>query len=163
MFNMRAHRTVSLLAASTAMLSVAACNAVAAYARSARPTTTVFGAPTSQEWPLLLEVNTARSVITRAQVVLNEQCQSGHTAYGIGSGDKGIAIKRTGSFSDSYTAGPLALPEGATVTYSDQISGTFNKARTRITGTWHEASTFTMSNGTTDTCDSGKVAFTAVD
>jgi hypothetical protein len=159
----RVHRTVSLLVASVAALSVGAAGAAAAYGRSARPTTTVFGAFTSQEWPLLLEVNTGRSVITRVQIVLNEQCTSGHTNYGIGSGDKGVPIKRTGSFSDSYTAGPLALPEGATVSYSDQISGTFNKARTRITGTWHEATTFAFSNGTTDTCDSGKVPFTAVD
>jgi hypothetical protein len=163
MFNIRAHRTVSLLTASVAVLGAGACNAVAAYGRPAKPTTTVFGAITSQEWPLLFEVNTARSLITRAEIVLNEQCQSGHTNYGIGSGDKGISIKRTGSFSDSYTDGPLALPEGATYSYSDQIRGKFNKARTRITGTWHETTTFTFSNGTTDACDSGTVPFTAVD
>jgi hypothetical protein len=163
MLSLRVHRTVSLLAASVAALSVAASSAAAAYGRSARPTTTVFGAVTSQEWPLLFEVNTARSLITRVQAVLNEQCSSGHTNYGVGSGDKDIPIKRTGSFSDSYTVGPLALPEGATVTYSDQIAGTFNKGRTRITGTWHESTTFTLSNGTSDTCDSGRVPFTAVD
>jgi hypothetical protein len=161
MFNR--NRVGSLLTASLAVLSAGMCSAVAAYGRTAKPTTIMFGAFTPQEWPVLLEVNTNRSLITRMQIVMNENCQSGHTNYGIGSGDKGISIKHAGSFSDSYGDGPIALPEGATVTYSDQVSGKVNKARSRITGTWHESTTFRFSNGTSDTCDSGTVSFTAVD
>ena len=163
MFNIRGGRVGSLLTASVVVLSAGMCNAVAAYGRTAKPTTTMFGAFTSQEWPALFQVRTDRSLSTRMQIVMDENCSSGHTNYGVGAGDKGISISRTGSFADSYSGGPLALPGGLTGTYSDQIRGRFNKARTRITGTWHESTTFVLPGGTGDTCDSGTVSFTAVD
>ena len=162
MFNIRGHRVGSLLTTSVVLLSVGMSSAVAAYGRAAKPTTAMFGAFTAQEWPVLFQVRTDRSLITRMQIIMDENCSSGHTNFGVGAGDKGISVSRTGSFSDSYTNGPIAL-SGGTVTYSDQIRGKFNKARTRITGTWHESTTFALPGGASDTCDSGTVSFTAVD
>jgi hypothetical protein len=163
MLSIRGGRFGSLLTASVAVLSAGMCNAVAAYGRTAKPTTTMFGAFTAQKWPVLFEVRTDRSLIRRMQIVMDEKCASGHRNDGIGAVDKGISISRTGSFSDSYTNGPIALPEGWTVTFSDQIRGKFNKARTRITGTWHESATVALSGSIRDTCDSGTVSFTAAD
>ncbi len=44
---------------------------------------------------------------------------------------------------------------------SDAFGGQMNKARTRLTGHWRLRLRFQNTDGTTDTCDSGAVSFTA--
>jgi hypothetical protein len=161
----RGGRLSALLSAGVlAVLTAGIYGATTAYGRVAKPTTISFGAFTAQQWPVLFQVSTNRLLITRMAIVMDEKCQSGITDYGVGSGDVRIPIARNGTFSDTFSDGPLLNPDGSTTSYSDQVSGRFNKARTRITGTWHESSTFTKpAGGGSDTCDSGTVAFTAID
>ena len=123
----------------------------------------MLGTFTARGYPILFSVSGDRSVIIQAGIVFDQKCSDGSTAFGITSGDKGIRVLN-GAFTDSFSGGPTTLPDGRTYQYSDQLSGTFNKAGTQITGTWQETSTLNdPKSGTSVTCDSGKVSFTAID
>jgi len=123
----------------------------------------MLGAFTNQGWPVLFRVTADRALIVRAQIVFDEKCSDGSTAFGIGSGDMALTV-RSGAFSDSFSGGPTVLPDGKTLRYSDQVRGRFNKSGTQITGTWHELTTLTdPSTGASVSCDSGIVSFIAVD
>jgi len=151
---------LAVAAVAVGALSLADAGVGAADA-AARPTTTTFGALTSQDWPLVAQLTLDRRLVARIEVGLEEKCTSGVTIF-LPPSDKAIPINRGGAFSDSFEGGPTVLGEGDTVSYSDQLRGKLNRTRTRITGTWHERTVFTHA-GQSDTCDSGTVSFTATD
>jgi len=124
----------------------------------------MFGAVTSQGDPVLLQVTSNRRLITRMLITLEDKCQSGNTIAIVAGGNSMLAISGKGAFSGSASGVPMTQPGGGSATFSDQVSGKFNKARTQITGTWHNVMiTGNPATGTSETCDSGTVSFTAVD
>jgi hypothetical protein len=165
MFRINRHQVGSLLAASLlAMLCASVAGTAVADGRPAGAPGSIFGAVTSQGNPVLFKVTTNRRLITRLLITVEEKCQSGETLVVSAGGNAAVAISGKGTFSASASRGPTTLPDGRTSAFSDQVSGKFNKARTQITGTWHNLTTITNpATGMSDTCDSGTVSFTAVD
>jgi hypothetical protein len=133
-------------------------------ASASKSKTTMYGAITKQQWPVLFHISSDRKLVVEMAIVLDETCKSGQVLSGIGTGDKAISISKSGAIRDSFSGGPMALSNGKVIQYSDRITAKFNKARTVITGTWRETTTINdPAAGTSDTCDSGAVRFKAVD
>jgi len=124
----------------------------------------MFGAVTPQGNPAVFQVTANRQVIARERITLDDKCQSGNTLTLVVGSDEALTVSRKGTFSGSASAGPTTEPDGRIATFSDQVTGKFNKARTQFTVTWHNVTTVKdPATGMSDTCDSGTVSFTAID
>jgi len=122
---------------------------------------TVLGGLTSQDWPVVVEVDIRRRKVTRIVAGVQMQCASGFLR--LPDGWTNLRVKR-GKFSGSY--GPEAGPnnDGTTTTLEGAMRGKFNRSRTKASGTWTAKATFRDAAGVvTDTCDSGVVKWSAKD
>jgi hypothetical protein len=92
------------------------------------------------------------------------QCSDGSISYDYDVFEK-LPVSATRKFSYSYDSGPKADPAlpGATFAYTQSISGTLNKAGTKIVGTARAALSYTDAAGAVTTCDTGTIAFKAAD
>jgi hypothetical protein len=70
-----------------------------------------------------------------------------------------IRLSRNGSLKASYN--DSLVRDGAELTWSETLVGKLNRARTRLTGTWHLTTILRQPDGTENTCDSGPLRFTA--
>lgn len=165
MFPINRHHVGSLLAAS--LLAVPCAGVVgtaAADGRTGGSPGSMFGAITPQGDPALFQVTANRRLITRMLITLEDKCQSGTTVVVVSGGNSALPISRKGTFAGSSSGGPTTQADGSSSTFSDQVSGKLNKARTQITGTWHNVTIIrNPMTGMSDTCDSGTVSFTAID
>jgi hypothetical protein len=130
-------------------------------ARAAGAVGTVFGGVTPQGFPVVIATNARAREVTTASIALRLNCTSGLSAtipdrYGR------MPVSKKGKFHASF--GPLTStrPDGTSFDAAGSIRGAFNKARTKIHGTWsvtehdHDAS-----GAVTDTCTSGTVRWRA--
>jgi hypothetical protein len=121
---------------------------------------TSYGGVTSQDFPVVVDVNRRRSRVVRAVIAIRTSCTAGGFIV-FPDGYTRMAIRR-GKFSASF--GPTAQrnPDGTTTDFEGTISGTFNSTRTKVSGTWAFKATFRDAAGAvTDTCDSGSVGWSA--
>jgi hypothetical protein len=158
----------------TALLSVVAVAPVLAYASGVSRTsfttvphravaaaipkgTYMLGGITSQGDPVVAAVmHRATSVDLR--VALDMKCTSGQ--YVFLDRTFPVPVKPSGAI-PGYT---LTLPPNTGTGIlggSDAFKGQMNAARSRLTGHWRLKIVFQNSDGTTDSCDSGTVTFTA--
>jgi hypothetical protein len=121
----------------------------------------VLGGSTAQGFPVVLETSKAGRMVTRAMVAIRLSCSSGGTVT-VPDGYQKLAVSRTRKFSSAF--GPLTQrnDDGTTTDFEGTISGTFNKSRTSVSGTWSLKGTdHDAAGAVTDTCDSGRVNWKA--
>jgi hypothetical protein len=121
-----------------------------------------LGGVTSAGWPVVVEVTRSLKSIKRTVMAIRTQCTSGqsfidHDAY------LAMKIAKSGRFSASFGPEDNGSPSpGITETAQGSIAGKFNKARTKVSGTWQLMFIDKNAAGAvTDTCDSGAVAWSA--
>jgi hypothetical protein len=121
---------------------------------------TSYGGVTSQDFPVVVDVNRRRSRIVRAVIAIRLSCTSGGFLT-VPDGYTKLSIRR-GKFSASFGPVTQRNPDGTTTDVEGTISGTFNSSRTKVSGTWaFKATDHDAAGAVTDTCDSGSVSWSA--
>lgn len=136
------------------MLSAASAEAAPA------STGTVFGGFTAKDFPVVVETSKSGRRVVRMGVGVELSCTSG-VMLGIPARDENLKISRTGRFTRklSFTN---RNGDGTTTDFESSLAGAFNRARTRVTGTWSTTMTFRDAAGAvTDTCESSSVRWSA--
>lgn len=123
----------------------------------------VLGGVTRQGMPVEVELTGKQNQIKQTTVGLFLSCSSGAQAA-FSDNYHHVGIKRSGSFSSSFSGLIGDAGGGQTFVESGHLSGRLNKARTRVTGQWQLHVTYRDNSGNpTDQCDSGPVSFSAKD
>jgi hypothetical protein len=121
---------------------------------------TSYGGVTSQDFPVVVDVNRRRSRVVRAVIAIRLSCTAGGFLT-IPDGYTRLRIRR-GKFIASFGPVTQRNPDGTTSDLEGSISGTFNSARTKVSGTWaFKATEHDTAGAVTDTCDSGNVSWSA--
>jgi hypothetical protein len=143
-------------------LAVAVASPPAYAAEKVKLPGSFLGGITSSGWPVVLQVTRNGKTVTKAVMAIRTQCTSGKSFIDHDTYNR-LKVSRSGRFSASFGPEANGSPApGVTETAQGSISGRFNKARTKASGTWHL--TFVdkdASGNVVDTCDSGAVAWRA--
>jgi len=119
----------------------------------------VLGGFTSQGWPVVLAISNNSKGIVTAGAGLDMSCASG-ASFGVPDRWRNLPIGPNGVVHVSDSIG-AQQGSGASITGgTDSLTGKFNRKRGTFAGVWQLHLTFSMPNGQTDTCDSGRVTFT---
>ena len=131
--------------------------AVAAHSSSAASGAGMFlGGLTSQSFPFVIQLSKNGKAVRGVAVGLEMTCTSGDQ-FGLPDSWTHLPIARNGSVRVSLAVPPSA-GTGASITGgTDSFSGKFNRKRTAFSGVWDLHLNFSLSNGQTDSCDSGLV------
>jgi hypothetical protein len=119
-----------------------------------------YGGVSSQDFPVIVDVNSTRSRVVRAVIAIRLNCTAGgfvtiHDDY------SKLRIRRA-KFGTSF--GPVIQrnDDGTTSDLEGSVRGTFNSSRTKVSGTWSfKATDHDAAGAVTDTCDSGSVSWSA--
>jgi len=133
-------------------------------AKRSAPAGVVFGGVTSAGSPVVIQVSQDGRQIVRATMAVPQKCQLSGATFFTPDDYIHVPITATGAFhSSGEWSAPLTEPPVTGVTSTSQLSGTFNRAMTALTGTWSLVSVFNGATGTAvDRCDSGSLSFTAI-
>ncbi len=126
-------------------------------------TTTSFAAFLPSGFVALTPSHTGRKLDT-AGIGYTMKC-SDNTSFTDWDGFQSVPISSSGAFTTTFVSGPrpsVSIP-GATTDYAAKLAGKLNKKHTRIKGTARFVGTIKKADGTTVTCDSGLMSFTAKD
>jgi hypothetical protein len=119
-----------------------------------------YGGLTSQDFPVVIEVNSRRTQVVRADIAIRTSCTAGGFVI-TGDGYARLRIRR-GKFSASFGPVTRRNPDGTTVDLEGTISGIFNSSRTKVSGIWaFKATEHDAVGAVTDTCDSRTVSWSA--
>ena len=119
-----------------------------------------YGGVTSQDFPVIVDVNRRRTRVVRAVIAIRLSCTEGGFVT-VPDGYVRLSIRR-GKFSASFGPTTQRNPDGTTTDLEGTVSGTFNSSRTKVSGTWAFKSTERDAAGAvTDTCDSASVSWSA--
>jgi hypothetical protein len=111
--------------------------------------------------PVAIQVARSGKQIARAAMELHMTCTSGDQFPFIDR-YRGVRVSKSGAFRSSFTNQIVDEGQGKTAVLSGSLVGKFNKARTKITGTWHFHDDEKDATGAlTDQCDSGTAHFSA--
>jgi hypothetical protein len=154
-------RIRSLAGLTVVFVAVAAPSVTSAQGAARRGV--VLGGVTKDGWPVVLQMTRNVKTVRRAVMAIRTQCTSGQSFIDHDTYVK-LRVGKSGRFSSSFgpETNPTPPAPGITEIAQGSISGRFNKARTRVSGTWRL--TFVDKNAagaTTNTCDSGMVAWHA--
>ena len=148
------------LLATAALAGTAAPSQGSSAASRAATVGTSYGGVTSQDFPVVVDVNSRRSRVARAVIAIRTSCTAGGFVT-FSDGYVRMAIRR-GKFSASFGPTTQRNDDGTTTDFEGTVSGTFNSKRTKVSGTWVFKATFRDAAGAvTDTCDSGSVGWSA--
>jgi hypothetical protein len=154
------------------MLAVAALASVAAAGPIAiaqgATLGTVFGGVTAQEFPVVIQLSKTGRKVVRADIGMDLKCQMPPDIT-IPDGVKNVPVSAAGKFSaeQPVTRVPADPASGLpALDVSARLTGTVNKARTRIKGTWQRKVIIYNPADPTgaailDTCDTGVLSYTA--
>jgi hypothetical protein len=123
----------------------------------------VLGGLTSQQAPVILDISKNSKRIDKAVTDLQLTCTSGDQLWFPDSWSRS-PLDSHGSVSMHLTIPPDTSggTNGVTLTGgSDEFSGKLNRKTATFSGNWQLQLSFSMSDGTTDQCDSGLVTFRA--
>ena len=118
----------------------------------------ILGGFTSQGWPVVVEFNKSRTRIALVLTGLEMSCASGNR-FPEEDGWVHLAIPASGHFHKTITLSPQPGTSASLTGGTDTITGQFNRQRSKLLGTWELRQNFTLSNGQSDQCDSGRVGF----
>jgi hypothetical protein len=161
---MRAAAAVGLAGAlllASAPVSVAAAPGARAQAPASAAVGTTYGGLTSQGYPVVVDTNRTRRQIVRAVVVVEMTCTSGDSGL---TSDiyRNVGVTKRGKFSISFGPQTVRNDDGTTSDYEGSFSGRLNPSQSRIFGTWrYKFTNYDAAGAVTDTCDSGRVSWTA--
>ena len=162
-----------LAIAALASLSVAGPVAAAQGASASKVTQgVVYGAVTSQDYPVVIKLSKTGRKVVRATIGIDLRCQVPPNIT-LPDDVKNIPVSAAGKFAAEQPAERVTTPadpaSGApaiTLEISAKLTGQVNRTRTRIKGTWQRKIViFNPADPTgvaiLDTCDSGVLNFTA--
>jgi hypothetical protein len=118
----------------------------------------VYGGRLSNGWPVVVEVTRDGRMIKRAVAGIDADCTDGGRAAFF-SGWRNLPISRRGAFKASFH--DSSLNGDTEVISSETFTGKFNRARTRLTGTWRSSTTFRHPDGSINVCDTGALSVSA--
>jgi hypothetical protein len=148
---MKMPRWIWLAAALAALLS--------ATPAAAAPSGVVYGGETTQDWPVVVQAARDRKSIAKLVIALSLKCGTGAPIVNRDRYDK-LKLTAGGRFENHY--GPVTTKngDGTTTDYRGSVTGRLTSARvtatSRLSGDFHDAA-----GKLADTCDSGKVSWTA--
>jgi hypothetical protein len=145
------------------MAALASPHPVGAQARSAAAPAAgvVYGGQTPQDWPIVLELNKNRTRVVRAIIGLRLTCTSGGNSR-VSDGYRRMPISRKRKFSASFGPQPERNDDGTISDWEGSINGALNASRSKLSGTWQLKAIHRDAGGVVvDTCDSGRVRWTA--
>jgi hypothetical protein len=118
-----------------------------------------YGGVTSQDFPVIAQIASDRKLLKRAVIALTLKCTTGDK-IALHDGYQNLTIAKSGSFSKRFGPDKVTDSDGTSTTTSGSITGKLKGDR--ITGTWRLVAVDKTAAGiTTQTCDSGKVAWSA--
>ena len=121
---------------------------------------TVYGGVTAQDFPVVIETNKSGRKIVKATIAIRLTCTSGGTVT-LSDGYRATVSKKR-KFSVSFGPVTQRNDDGTTTDLEGSLSGSFNKARTTVSGKWsYKGTEHAASGAVTDTCDSGSVSWKA--
>src|SRR5215211_1859896 len=130
-------------------------------ARSAAAKGAVYGGRTLQGWPVMIELNRTRRRVVQAVIGLRLSCTSG-SIVNLPDRYINMSVNRRRKFRASFGPDTQRNSDGTTTDFEGSISGTLNRARTRLSGRWNlKITDFDANGAVTDVCDSGSVRWTA--
>jgi hypothetical protein len=124
------------------------------------PSAMVYGGMTGQQWPVMVELSSDRTLVARSGIGLDLKCASGYEF--LPDSYRGVPVSKSGRIRASY--GPVRVDnsDGSFDVFQSRMTATSNRARTRLSGTWRLIDAEHDATGAlTDTCDSGTVHWTA--
>lgn len=118
----------------------------------------VYAGLTSQNNPVVVELNATRSKIDKLRIGWDTSCTSGG-GYTVGDHFSNFAVRETGAFSDTWN-GDFPQQDGKKMSMTFAVQGTLARAQARGTLSVKETDTDT-GGATTDTCDTGTISWSA--
>jgi hypothetical protein len=153
---------VTMAMAVTMPLTAAAGDPGRARDASAAARGVIYGGVTPQDWPVVVEISKDKRRVVRAVIGLTLTCTPSGLIVRIADGYQNLPLSKNGRFSDSFGPNQISNPDGTTTDVQGSVTGTTNAKRTKMSGTWQLTAVDHDAAGVvTDTCDSGKVAWTA--
>ena len=120
-----------------------------------------FGGLTSQNFPVVIETTKNGRKVANAHIAIRLFCASGG-AFTSADHYSNMTLTKSRKFKASFGPETSKNDDGTTSDFEGTISGTFNKARTKVSGKWTLKETDHDAAGTvTDTCDSGAINWSA--
>ncbi len=146
----------------TIWVAAVAATAIAPIATAGAATTgVVYGGVTAQDWPVMLQVARDGRAVTRTVTGLSLTCTSGGRVA-TRDGYRRIVISLSGTFSSRFGPQTEDNGDGTKSELSGSVKGRISRARGTASGTWTLREVIRDAAGTVkDTCDSGKVKWTA--
>jgi hypothetical protein len=129
---------------------------------------TVFGGVTAQDFPVVIQLSKTGRKVVSADIGLDLKCQMPPDIT-IPDGVKNIPVSKAGKFAAEQAVTHIPADPVAGIPAFDvsaKLTGTVNKARTRIKGTWQRKVVIYDPADPTgvaivDTCDTGVLRYTA--
>jgi len=124
----------------------------------------VYGGRQAKDgFPVVIEVTKNRRKIVRASIAIRLYCSAGGF-YTVPDDYTKLSVNKKGKFGVAYGPETVRNDDGTTSDYAGSISGSFNAAHTKVSGTWQAKETdYDGAGAVTDTCDSGTVSWSAKD
>jgi hypothetical protein len=123
----------------------------------------VYGGQAKDGLPVVIEVSKNRHQIVRASIAIRLQCSAGGF-FTVPDSYIKLPVNKKGKFGVAYGPETVRNDDGTTTDFEGSISGAFNAARTKVSGTWQTKMTDHDGTGAvTDACDSGTVSWSAKD
>ena len=123
----------------------------------------MYGGQGKDNFPVVVEVTKNRRKIVRATIAIRLLCTAGGF-FTVPDVYTKLSVNKKGKFGVAYGPETVRNDDGTTTDYEGSISGSFNAARTKVSGTWQAKMTEHDGTGAvTDTCDSGTVSWSAKD
>ncbi len=140
-------------------LGVVVATFLSASPAAAAPSGVVYGGATAQDWPVVVQLAQNRRSIAKLTIALELKCQSGTPVINKDRYDK-LKLSASGRFEDTYGPVTTRNGDGTTTDYRGSVAGKVTSAKvtatSRLTGDFYDAT-----GKLTDSCDSGKVSWTA--
>jgi hypothetical protein len=114
---------------------------------------------TSQHFPVFFKVSSDGRMLLTGGIGINMTCKSGAT-LAVPDAFAHVSIHPDGRLHAAYTS-PTILTNGTAYSGSDSLTAKLNPKHSQLSGTWELAVNYTLSDGTTDQCESGPVRFSA--
>jgi hypothetical protein len=119
-----------------------------------------FGGVTAQNFPVAVEMNKSRKRVVRIAIGLRATCTSG-SGFSLPDWYKDLKVSKKGRFSSSFTD-TIRNDDGTTTDFAGSMSGTLNKAQTKVKGTWSwKGIDHDLAGAVTDTCEIANLSWSA--
>ena len=120
----------------------------------------VLGGFTSQGWPVVIKLSKNHKRIAQVRIGLEISCTSG-LQFAVEDGRQGLPISASGKVRSALMLPPSPGSSASLTGGMSNFSGKLDRKHSTFSGVWQLRLTFSLSNGQTDQCDTGRVTFAA--